>query len=165
MIRDRGKVGREKYQTSMDRKDLHPDEWIEHYQQELADALQYAERIKGATRLLHEAHSIMLRQSHEMNDESYQWIVRYEEQFCFQPASPVPVKQELKETHLPSGNWTKEKPTKDGFYWYRDEGEEPEVIEWDSYLGWVITCGNGNLREEEGEIKGEFWSHEITPPN
>jgi hypothetical protein len=60
MIRERGNVGREKYGTSMDRRDLHPDEWLQHHQEELCDALQYAERIKGATKLLHDALSIML---------------------------------------------------------------------------------------------------------
>jgi hypothetical protein len=82
MIRKRGKVGRQKYRQSMDRKDLHPDEWIEHHQQELADALQYAERIKGASKLLHEARDIMLTLLHERDWEcAADWVVRYNAQF------------------------------------------------------------------------------------
>ena len=82
MIRKRGKVGRQKYRHSMDRKDLHPDEWIEHHQQELADALQYAERIKGATRLLHDARDIMLTLLHERDWEcAADWVERYNAQF------------------------------------------------------------------------------------
>jgi hypothetical protein len=82
MIRSRGKVGRRKYRTTMDRKDLHPDEWIEHHQQELADALQYAERIKGATKLLHEARDIMLTLLHERDWEcAADWVECYHAQF------------------------------------------------------------------------------------
>ncbi len=82
MIRGRGKVGRQKYGQSMDRKDLHPDEWIEHHQQELADALQYAERMKGATKLLHEARDIMLTLLHERDWEcAHEWVKRYNDQF------------------------------------------------------------------------------------
>jgi hypothetical protein len=87
MIRARGKVGRRKYGTTMDRKDLHPDEWVEHHQQELADALQYAERMKGVTRLLHEARDIMLTLLHERDWEcAAEWVDRYHAQF-FPPNS------------------------------------------------------------------------------
>jgi len=82
MIRDRGKVGRRKYFTSMDRKDLHPDEWVSHFQEELADGLQYAERMKGATKLLHEARDIMLTLKDERGWEvAEDWLNRYDEQF------------------------------------------------------------------------------------
>lgn len=82
MIRSRGKVGRQKYRQSMDRKDLHPDDWIEHHQQELADALQYVERLKGATKLLHEARDIMLTLLHERDWEcAADWVNRYHAQF------------------------------------------------------------------------------------
>ena len=82
MIRARGKVGRRKYRSTMDRKDLHPDEWVEHHQQELADALQYAERIKGATKLLHDARDIMLTLLHERDWEcAADWVARYNAQF------------------------------------------------------------------------------------
>jgi hypothetical protein len=46
LIRSRGKVGRKKYGTSMDRQDLTPAQWCQHLQEELADALQYVERVK-----------------------------------------------------------------------------------------------------------------------
>ena len=47
MIRRRGVVGRAKYATSMDREDFTTSQWIQHFQEELADGLQYAERMKG----------------------------------------------------------------------------------------------------------------------
>lgn len=82
LIRSRGKAGRKTYRNSMDRRDLHPDEWIEHHQQELADGLQYAERIKGATKLLHEARDIMLTLMHEHDLEcAAEWVDRYNAQF------------------------------------------------------------------------------------
>jgi hypothetical protein len=46
LIRSRGAVGRKKYGTSMDREDLTPAQWCQHLQEELADALQYVERVK-----------------------------------------------------------------------------------------------------------------------
>ncbi len=82
MIRSRGKVGRRKYRTTMDRKDLHPDEWVQHYQEELADALQYAERMKGMAELLHTARDIMLTLLHEREWEcASEWVDRYHAQF------------------------------------------------------------------------------------
>lgn len=47
LIRSRGEVGRRKYGVSMDRQDLSQTDWLTHLQEELADALQYAERAKG----------------------------------------------------------------------------------------------------------------------
>jgi hypothetical protein len=82
MIRSRGKVGRQKYRTTMDRKDLHPDEWVQHHQEELADALQYAERLKGMAELLHTARDIMLTLLHERDWEcASEWVDRYHAQF------------------------------------------------------------------------------------
>lgn len=82
MIRSQGKVGRGKYRTTMDRKDLHPDEWTQHLQEELADALQYAERLKGMGELLHTARDIMLTLLHERDWEcAEQWVQRYHDQF------------------------------------------------------------------------------------
>jgi len=92
LIRKRGKVGREKYKCSMDRKDLHPDEWIEHHQQELCDALQYAERMKGASRLLHEARDMLMTLMGERGWEcAKEWIDRYHAQFL--PRENKPEKQ------------------------------------------------------------------------
>lgn len=81
MIRSRGKVGRAKYGTSMDRKDLHPDEWVTHLQEELADALQYAERLKEATELLHEAYYLMTKLSERNWECALEWLERYHEQY------------------------------------------------------------------------------------
>lgn len=66
----------------MDRNDLHPDEWVRHHQEELADALQYAERLKGMAELLHEARDIMMTLLHEQGWECAQnWVDRYHAQF------------------------------------------------------------------------------------
>lgn len=82
LIRKRGKVGRGKYKKSMDRRDLHPDEWVQHLQEELADALQYAERIKGATKLLHEAREIMMFMMQERGwDCAILWVDNYNKHF------------------------------------------------------------------------------------
>jgi len=48
----------------------------------LADGLQYAERMKGATKLLHEARDIMLTLKDERGWEvAEDWLNRYDEQF------------------------------------------------------------------------------------
>ena len=87
LIRKRGVVGRRKYQHSMDRKDLHPDEWLQHHQEELCDALQYAERLKGMAELLHTARDIMLTLLHERDWECAQdWVDSYHAKF-FPPSS------------------------------------------------------------------------------
>jgi len=44
-IQDRAKVGLEKYNTTMERKDLTFVEWIKHLQEELMDALVYSEKV------------------------------------------------------------------------------------------------------------------------
>jgi len=46
-IQDRAKVGLEKYDTTMERKDLTFVEWIKHLQEELMDALVYSEKVLG----------------------------------------------------------------------------------------------------------------------
>lgn len=44
---EREETGKRKYGTTMDRKDLSLDEWIEHMKQELMDAILYLEKIKS----------------------------------------------------------------------------------------------------------------------
>jgi hypothetical protein len=44
---EREETGKKKYGTTMDRKDLSLDEWIEHMKQELMDAILYLEKIKS----------------------------------------------------------------------------------------------------------------------
>ena len=90
MIRRRGEVGRMKYQQTMDRVDLHPDQWLQHLQEELADGLQYAERVKGLTQLLREARQIMLSLVHERDWEcASQWIARHDQQFLPSASPPA----------------------------------------------------------------------------
>lgn len=82
LIRSRGKAGRHKYGTTMDRKDLRPEAWMQHLQEELGDALQYAERVKNCGRLLDDARSIMLTLLHERDWEcAAEWIARHDAQF------------------------------------------------------------------------------------
>jgi len=44
-IEERAKVGKEKYNTTMERKDLSPKEWLIHLQEELMDACVYIEKL------------------------------------------------------------------------------------------------------------------------
>jgi hypothetical protein len=82
LIRSRGVVGLQKYGTTMDRHDLKPSEWIQHLQEELADGLQYAERIKGAEKLLEEAREIIATLADERGWEiAADWVARYDERF------------------------------------------------------------------------------------
>jgi len=46
-FRERSNVGIKKYGVTLDREDLSPLEWISHLQQELQDAILYAEKLKG----------------------------------------------------------------------------------------------------------------------
>lgn len=45
-IRERAKVGEDKYQTTMEREDLSFDDWMTHLQEELLDACVYLEKLK-----------------------------------------------------------------------------------------------------------------------
>lgn len=82
LIRSRGKVGRGKYKTTMDRRDLRPEQWMQHLQEELGDALQYAERVKNCGKLLDDARSIMLTLLHERDWEcAAEWVARHDAQF------------------------------------------------------------------------------------
>ena len=42
----RSEVGIQKYGTTLEREDLTPEEWAEHLQQEMMDAVLYLERLK-----------------------------------------------------------------------------------------------------------------------
>ena len=82
MIRQRGIVGRENYRHTMDRRDLSLSQWIQHLQEELADGLQYAERMKGGACLLEEARAIMETLANERRWEvAADWVKRFDEQF------------------------------------------------------------------------------------
>ena len=43
---DRAQVGKEKYNTDLDRQDLNILDWLEHAQQEMMDGILYLEKIK-----------------------------------------------------------------------------------------------------------------------
>lgn len=46
LFRSREATGREKYGTTVDRKDLGTAEWLDHFQQELMDAVLYCQRTR-----------------------------------------------------------------------------------------------------------------------
>ena len=84
LIRSRGVVGRRKYGTTMDRRDLTPVQWAQHLQEELADGLKYAERYKNLLLLLEDAKALMEgaagaggRQGKEAAED---WLARYNSQ-------------------------------------------------------------------------------------
>lgn len=82
MIRQRGEIGRGKYHHTMDRRDITLSQWIQHHQEELADGLQYAERMKGGAHLLEEARAIMAALADERGWEvAADWVKRFDEQF------------------------------------------------------------------------------------
>ena len=43
---DRSTVGKEKYGTDLDRRDVSLSEWLSHLQEELMDAVNYIEKVK-----------------------------------------------------------------------------------------------------------------------
>lgn len=43
---DRSAIGKEKYGTDLDRKDLSKQDWIKHAQEELMDGILYLEKLK-----------------------------------------------------------------------------------------------------------------------
>jgi hypothetical protein len=65
--------------------------------------------------------------------------------------------------------WTKDRPAESGYYWYRegDEDDEPEVVEWNVELQWVMQTGSDIVLSDDGRygIDGEFWPEAIRLPN
>ena len=45
-FKSRARVGKEKYGTDLDRKDLKVGDWIQHAQEELMDGILYLEKLK-----------------------------------------------------------------------------------------------------------------------
>jgi len=63
-------------------------------------------------------------------------------------------------------HWTKDKPTEDGFYWYREEGE-CEIMMWEKEMNWGVTCFNEIPYQNENwgnDLYGEFWSERLKEP-
>jgi len=62
--------------------------------------------------------------------------------------------------------WTKTLPVIDGFYWYRERGEKPQIIEWDNDMQWLLTTGSDIPwgLDMFARIEGEFWSQQLFPP-
>lgn len=46
----RSEIGQKKYNTTLDRDDLHIYDWINHVQEELMDAILYLEKLKKETK-------------------------------------------------------------------------------------------------------------------
>lgn len=60
--------------------------------------------------------------------------------------------------------WTKELPTKSGFYWYRyDAGEKPEPVEWDAKEQFMERLGDDRIFYDD-TLTGEFWPVPMEPP-
>lgn len=87
LLRDRGEVGRKKYGVSMDRNDLTMVQWLQHLQEELGDALQYAERVKAASELLARAVTII---DQTAGAAAAVWVRDFRDQFGRVPAEPKP---------------------------------------------------------------------------
>lgn len=47
LINQRAKIGKEKYETTMERNDLTFMEWMQHLQEEMLDASIYIEKLKS----------------------------------------------------------------------------------------------------------------------
>tara|TARA_R110001592_G_scaffold14653_1_gene65309 strand:- start:7246 stop:7452 length:207 start_codon:yes stop_codon:yes gene_type:complete len=47
LINQRAKIGKKKYETTMDRNDLTFMEWMQHLQEEMLDASIYIEKLKS----------------------------------------------------------------------------------------------------------------------
>jgi len=58
-LKQREAVGVLKYNQTIDRRDLRPVDWLGHLQEELMDAALYAERLRDALPLLHEARALL----------------------------------------------------------------------------------------------------------
>lgn len=81
-LRARGVFGREKYNTTMDRKDLTLAQWATHLQEECLDGAQYAQRVIDAAQLLEEAYHLIV----DIEDEcgwktATKWRAEFEKQF------------------------------------------------------------------------------------
>ena len=92
LIRRRGIVGREKYDATMDRRDLNISDWAQHLQEELADALQYAERVKAGAKLLENARRVMVLSAihNGWTVQSLEWVRQYDEQFRGEKTESLP---------------------------------------------------------------------------
>jgi len=81
-LKQREAVGVLKYGTTIDRRDLRPVDWLNHLQEELMDACLYAERLRDALPLLHEARSILATsQSALRRKRRENWCDQYDELF------------------------------------------------------------------------------------
>lgn len=56
--RKRSEVGIKKYGTTLDRKDLNIDDWLNHLQEELMDATLYIERVRSELRTVFDRASV-----------------------------------------------------------------------------------------------------------
>jgi len=52
-FQERSQVGIKKYGTTLDRDDLKMDDWINHIQEELMDAILYTQRLRRELREIH----------------------------------------------------------------------------------------------------------------
>jgi hypothetical protein len=94
-IKGRGDVGEKKYGQTMDRTDLTPREWAVHFQEEMMDGIQYAERVIQSEELLERAVSI-ISAINELGDPlacaSDEWLEDYKVRFSsINPPEKFPI--------------------------------------------------------------------------
>ncbi len=62
--------------------------------------------------------------------------------------------------------WTTQYPREAGFYWWKNGGHAPQVVEvyWSAYdAWWVLFTGTDEAQSAETG-GGEFWSERLTAP-
>lgn len=65
-----------------------------------------------------------------------------------------------------AGQWTRQRPTTSGYYWYRENGAPAQIVEWDNDVKWAMLTGSDiPLADDlQNTIDGEFWSKPIPQP-
>lgn len=65
LLRERHEIGLKKYSVTLDRKDLTPEQWIQHAVEEMLDAAGYLMRLKDT---ITELRDVAENLYHELND-------------------------------------------------------------------------------------------------
>lgn len=71
--KQRSDVGIEKYNTTLDRKDLTLTEWLEHLKQELMDATLYLQRLQNELEYVEQKMERLKRDNHNQEKRRYGW--------------------------------------------------------------------------------------------
>lgn len=68
---ERSRIGIEKYGTTLDRKDLNLNDWLEHLKQELMDAILYAQRLQNELQYVEQKIDNLKKEEHVK--QKYAW--------------------------------------------------------------------------------------------